>query len=179
MKHNDFGTHEYLSLRGPTLILGPSRFDHRNTEKFSLFVSHLFFSFSFLSPLFLSSFLLLSPPNLIPLGKLPSFFLLSSPLATFLFLIFFLSLFSFFSFLDPIQVRGTSSYLPSSTLLWPCVLTWSIYHVPCVTCLGRHPTPVASKNVKFRPSRNSTKFDWVIRFRETISTVKSVSSSEI
>ena len=39
--------------------------------------------------------------------------------------------------------------------------------------------PGASKNVKFRLSRNSTKFDMVARFRETIIMVKSVSSSEI
>ena len=37
----------------------------------------------------------------------------------------------------------------------------------------------ALKNVKFRLSRNSTKFDMVARFHETIPTVKSVSSSEI
>ena len=37
----------------------------------------------------------------------------------------------------------------------------------------------ASQNVKFRLSRNSTKLDVVARFRETIPTVKSVSSSEI
>ena len=42
-----------------------------------------------------------------------------------------------------------------------------------------HPTPHASKNVKSRPSRNLTKFDVVAKFRETISTKKSVSSSEI
>ena len=41
------------------------------------------------------------------------------------------------------------------------------------------PTPHASKNVKFRLSQNSTKFDVVARFRETIPTMKSVSSSEI
>ena len=35
------------------------------------------------------------------------------------------------------------------------------------------------KTCKFRLSRNSTKFDVVARFRETIPTVKSVSSSEI
>ena len=43
----------------------------------------------------------------------------------------------------------------------------------------RHPTPGASKNVKFRLSWNSTKFDVVARFHETIPTVKSVSSSNI
>ena len=37
----------------------------------------------------------------------------------------------------------------------------------------------ASKSVKFCMSRNSTKFDLVARFRETIPTVKSVSSFEI
>ena len=37
----------------------------------------------------------------------------------------------------------------------------------------------ALKNVKFRLSPNSTKFDVVARFRETILTVKPVSSSEI
>ena len=45
--------------------------------------------------------------------------------------------------------------------------------------LGCDTTPHASKNVKSRPPRNPTKFDVVARFRETISTEKSVSSSEI
>ena len=39
--------------------------------------------------------------------------------------------------------------------------------------------PLASKYVKFRLSRNSTKFDCVPRFRETNSTAWSVSSSKI
>ena len=42
-----------------------------------------------------------------------------------------------------------------------------------------HPTPHASKNVKSRPPRNQTKFDVVTKFREIISTEKSVSSSEV
>ena len=42
-----------------------------------------------------------------------------------------------------------------------------------------HLTPHALKNVKSRPPRNPTKFDVVAKFRETISTEKSVSSSEI
>ena len=42
-----------------------------------------------------------------------------------------------------------------------------------------HTTLGASKNVKFRLSWNSTKFDVTARFRETIPTVKSVSLSEI
>ena len=37
----------------------------------------------------------------------------------------------------------------------------------------------ALKNVKFRLSRNSTKFDVIARFRETIPMVKPVLSSEI
>ena len=36
----------------------------------------------------------------------------------------------------------------------------------------------ASKNVKFQLSRNSMKFDAVAKFHKTISTVKSVLSSE-
>ena len=41
-------------------------------------------------------------------------------------------------------------------------------------------TPLrASKNVKFLLFRNSTKFDVVARFRETIPTVESVLSSDI
>ena len=75
-------------------------------------------------------------------------------------------------------------------------------HVTSVTCLGPlggfshtthveilhgamwhhakyHPTPHASKSVKFQLSRNPTKFERVARFCETIPTVKSVSSSEI
>ena len=61
--------------------------------------------------------------------------------------------------------------------------------LPSVTLLGCHgaslnlamchPTPHASKNVKSLPPRNSTKFDVVAKFRETISTEKSVSSSDI
>ena len=52
-----------------------------------------------------------------------------------------------------------------------------------ITCLSQavlwHPTLGASKNVKFRLSWNSTKFDVVARFCETIPIVKSVSLSEI
>ena len=61
--------------------------------------------------------------------------------------------------------------LPSVTLL-RCHVA-SPYLVMC------HPTPHASKNVKSRPPRNLTKFDVVAQFRETISTKKFVSSSEI
>ena len=50
---------------------------------------------------------------------------------------------------------------------------------PLNTCHISRVTLGVSKNVKFLLSRNSTKFDVVIRYRETIPTVKSVSSSEI
>ena len=36
-----------------------------------------------------------------------------------------------------------------------------------------------SKNMKFRQSRNSTKFDWSVRFCQMIPTVRSLSSFEI
>ena len=60
-------------------------------------------------------------------------------------------------------------------------------HIVCdfcrITCLSRavlrYPTPDASKNVKFRLSWNSMKLNMMARFRETIPTVKSISSSEI
>ena len=42
-----------------------------------------------------------------------------------------------------------------------------------------HPIPHTSKNVKSRSPQNPTKFDVVAKFRETISTEKSVSSSEV
>ena len=42
-----------------------------------------------------------------------------------------------------------------------------------------YPTSGVLKNVKFILSRNPTKFDGVTRFRETNSTVKSVSSFKI
>ena len=44
---------------------------------------------------------------------------------------------------------------------------------------GVYLMPIALNFVKIKLSQNSTKFDWVIKFRETNSTVKSVSSSEI
>ena len=43
----------------------------------------------------------------------------------------------------------------------------------------RRPSPVAPNFMKIRLFRNSTKFDWVTRFHEMNSTMKSVSSSKI
>ena len=50
---------------------------------------------------------------------------------------------------------------------------------PLIKCQVSSTPLCASKNVKFRPSRNLTKFDMVTRFRKTIPMVKSVLSSEI
>ena len=50
---------------------------------------------------------------------------------------------------------------------------------PLNTYRMSHVTFIASKNVKFRLSRNLTKFNAVTRLHENIPTVKSVSSSEI
>ena len=57
--------------------------------------------------------------------------------------------------------------------------SYGSYHVSHSWGVMWHPTLYAMKNVQFRLSRNSTKFDVVAKFRETISTVKSVSSFEI
>ena len=56
--------------------------------------------------------------------------------------------------------------------------TWNtVSHLKYVKCPALCSLP--RKTCKFRLSRNSTKFNVVIRFRKTIPTVKSVSSSEI
>ena len=53
----------------------------------------------------------------------------------------------------------------------------TVSHSKCAKCLTLRSLP--RKTCKFRLSRNLTKFDVVARFRETIPTVKSVSSFEI
>ena len=63
-------------------------------------------------------------------------------------------------------------------------LTWSPFYTwlnvsPPNECQVSLITLGALKNMKFRLSRNSTKFDGVPRFRETIPKVKSVLSFEI
>ena len=56
--------------------------------------------------------------------------------------------------------------------------TWhTVSHSKCAKCPALRSLP--RKTCKFRLSRNSTKFDVVVRFRETILMVKSVSLSEI
>ena len=54
-----------------------------------------------------------------------------------------------------------------------------VHREPLITCQVSRTTLGTSKNVKFLLSRNSTKFDVVVRFCETISIVKSVLSSVI
>ena len=54
----------------------------------------------------------------------------------------------------------------------------SLWYGPCHHAMCR-PTPIISKNVKFRPSWNSTKIVWITRFCKTNSTLWYVSSSEI
>ena len=56
--------------------------------------------------------------------------------------------------------------------------TWhTVSHSKCVKCPALHLLP--RKKCKFQLFRNSTKFDVIAKFRETIPTVKSVSSSNI
>ena len=95
------------------------------------------------------------------LSAFPFFFLNFSP--------FCFSYFLFFSFIFIF-------FLVLSFPLFPPLDTWlNVSHShKCTTCHAMcHPT------LKFRLSRNSTKFDEVTRFRELNSTVKSVSSSEV
>ena len=106
-----------------------------------------------------------------------SLWIFFSFLLTFLLFIFF-SYFILFYFI----LFFYYFFLILSFPLFPSLDTWlnvnhlhkcNIGHVMC------HPIPNTSKNLKFRLSRNPTKFDEVTRFRETNSTMKSISSSEI
>ena len=76
--------------------------------------------------------------------------------------------------------------LPHHMVLMPCApltsyhvaATWSCYVAPLFESPDTRYGDT-SKNVKFQLSHNSTKFDWVIRFRKEIPMVKSVFSSGI
>ena len=114
----------------------------------------------------------------LPLSLL-SLFLLKNPFPFdfhsfyFLFIFFLFVIFLFIIYLF---------FLVLSFPLFPPLDTWlNMSHShKCTTCYVMcHRTSDASKNVKFRLSRNSTKFDVVTRFRQTNSTMKSISSSEI
>ena len=141
----------------------------------TVFVLPFFFLFlSFLPFLFFSSFSFLFP---FPIGLFDFLQVRGS----------FISLYYSFCHVSPFPwsmcYTNTCSrwHSPHHLALMPCViLPWCHvatpghgHHPMC------HPTPGASKNVKFRPSRNSTKFDWITRFREKNSMVKFASSSEI
>ena len=89
---------------------------------------------------------------------------------------------SHFNLLGPFQSRN-NLFRPGFSSIY---LKWKLFkHLTLFgiffknLIFGVHSTPIASNFVKIRLSQNSTKFDWVTRCRETNSTVKSVSSSEI
>ena len=127
-----------------------------------------------------------------PISFSPSFSLpfLSLPLS---FVFFYFFLFSPFPFSFPLPFL----FFPPSTNTSPIYTRFSIcmhFHVSLTwlamfpTCICHydpnchamcHPTPIASKNMKFRLSHNLTKFTWETRFRETNSAVRSVLSSVI
>ena len=68
---------------------------------------------------------------------------------------------------------------PTIELIFDYLIVYHVSHLEPLKLSHVSRTIVcASKNVKFRLSRNSTKFDEVARFRETIPTVKSVLSSD-
>ena len=89
---------------------------------------------------------------------------------------------SHFAFLGPFQFRNNlfNPCLVPSILNGNYLTIWyfSGFSLKFSFC-GVHLMPIASNFVKIQLSQNSTKFDWVTRFRETNSTVNSVSSSEI
>ena len=155
-----FGIHPYLSSRGLTLSLAPTCFDYRFAEdcegkyrSFFSFFSSLIVSFSSVSHTF-----------------------------SLLFILFLFSLFAFSFYLFFFTLPTDFFFIPSSerklplTLLFilPCV-TWthvlgSTLHSICLSCHVAapghdamwhhamcHSTPNASKNMKFRSSRNSTR----------------------
>ena len=62
----------------------------------------------------------------------------------------------------------------SSCLIHSAHDMWHLALEPLTICQVSLTTPYASKNVKFRPSRNWTKFDVVARFRKIIPTAKFV-----
>ena len=105
----------------------------------------------------------------------------------FVFLFFFIKIESGthifpFALLGPFQARNNLFYPGFSSIY----LKWKFFKY--LTFFGIffkififwvHLIPIASNLLKIRLSHNSMKFDWVTRFRETNSTVKSVLSSEI
>ena len=89
---------------------------------------------------------------------------------------------SLFALLGPFQSRN-NLFRPRFSFIylkWNFFnyLTFSRFSLNFLFC-GVHLMPIASNFVKIQLSQNSTKFDWVTRFRETNLTAQSVSSSEI
>ena len=87
-----------------------------------------------------------------------------------------------FALLGPFQSRNNlfRPRFSSIYLKWKFFnyLIFSRFSLKFSFC-GVHSMSIALNFVKIRLSYNSMKFDWVTRFHETNSTVKSVSSSEI
>ena len=87
-----------------------------------------------------------------------------------------------FALLGPFQSRNNLFRLRFSSIY----LKWKFFNYLTffgiffkIFVLWVYLMSIASNFVKIQLSQNSTKFDWVTRFRETNSTVKSFSSSEI
>ena len=147
-------------MRGSTFLLAPTKtdgsicVDFREKQKTLL-------------PLSLSLSLLLPHAPHCPFlcQKWPFF-----PFWLFLFFSFPYFVFLFSCFIPPLDTWLNVSYSHKYTTC----------HIMCPSPKVSCPiSPVVLKNVKFRLSQNPIKFDKVIRFRETNSTVKSVSSSTI
>ena len=155
-----------------TLFRGPCR-----SFPFSHFSSHFLFSFGHFLSLFGATTHSVKrrkfPPHFLKSHVWPSIFHLYS---LFLYFLFY-DIINHMASCEPWDSFPTHAncepflFVPSVTLLW-C-------HVASPNISMCHPTPHASKNVKSRPPRNPTKFDMVAKFRERISTKKSVSSSKI
>ena len=88
---------------------------------------------------------------------------------------FFLSFYSLFFFLllSFFLLPFTTNWSPPPFIDLPTCMHGDTWLAMC------HPTLIPSKNMKFRLSRNSTKFVWVTRFRVTNQVVRSGSTFEI
>ena len=157
---------------------------HRTSFSTCLFISHFSFHFPFslflsFSHLFICFFyfllLLASPTHMDQVGETSPHFPPRQLVITMFFVLIF-----FFPF-----ITSCNTWPNLSHLFQVHHMDLSMCHslgVPCdihmiMPCVTRHPVP--RKNIKFQLSRNPTKFNWVIRFRDRNSTAKSVSSSKI
>ena len=165
-------------------------------ELFSfLFISSFLFPFcfSFSHPYFFSShfpsfllfiffFLLAFSPPFWSIALIRSKEEISSPFSHAICVVHtFPSLFPYFfiSFYDiTIMWLIVSHTFKCTTWIFQVSLSWGAMWHPLDLAMC-HPTPHTSKNVKSRLPWNPMKFDVIAKFRETISTKKSVSSSKI